>query len=157
MYRKLILIFFNTLLTFPIQNKTIILLFFLSFALFFTIKYKPYNQNDLNILELQSNIASLVTFYGGSLYILQVSEEAKILIFLGILYINIIFTYNWISHVVAILIKNYENFFIKHCPLILKCSKIFKKIDTKFRKNFYFWFMVGKKKNKKMTFQEKLN
>ena len=154
MYRKIIFIFFSILTTLKNEKKTVFLLFLCGFSLFFTKVIGPFKKRELNILEVQSNLTATVTIFAGSLYILDISDYSKAMVFVLIVLINSIFVMKWLLSVFNILMDSYANKIGKICPCILFIYMIMKKtaISTRRSINFpkYMWnitkrFMVSKK------------
>jgi len=154
MYRKMIFIFFSVISSLPNENKCVILLMISSFSLYATLQARPCVLRELNILEVESNIAALITIFAGSLYILDVADELKILVFFFIIIINTIFAVRWLLAVSDIVFLSYEKTILRCCPCLANNFAIFKKTiaETRFNYNLprffcQFWsnFSINKR------------
>ena len=120
MYRKMIFIFFSIFTAIDYQQRTSFLLFFSSLSLLITLKYKPFTLIEMNILEVESNITALITIFSGSLYVLDVGDAFKAIIFALIMLANTNFAFRWVFSVCDFTFKLYENKINKFCPFILR-------------------------------------
>lgn len=110
-----------------VQQKSIILLLFSSISLAFTMKSKPFVLKSLNVLDINSNYTVLFTLFAGSLYILEIGDEAKLLVFFVIIVFNSIFVIRWALAVLDIFVYIYEKQIFKCCPFLLNLVAIIKK------------------------------
>lgn len=154
MFRKLVFIFFTVLSSMQIQQKSVILLFFSSLSLVYTIHSKPFVLNSLNILDVNSNYTILFTLFAGALYISQISEGVRLLIFSIIVVFNTIFVIKWAFGVFEIVTYTYEKNIQKFCPFLLLFIMIVKKTsqETKFTifiPNYIFWFVKNFLRNRR--------
>lgn len=143
----MIFIFFTVLSSFPNQQKTVILLFVSSLSLIASMYCNPYTLRSLNVLDIHSNYTALITIFAGSLYILDISEQGKNLIFVFIVLFNSIFVMKWAASTFDILVFTYEKTIFRICPGLLNIYAIMKKTnhETIFTYNLpKFGFVYGK-------------
>lgn len=138
MYRKIIFIFFTILPSLSNEKKTVILLFISAFSFYQTFRCRPFSLRELNILDLNSNLTALMTIFAGSLYILDINEQFKALIFVLLIIINTKFAITWFEATLEIIIYSYQHQISKICPWILKIYLILKHITEK-AKYFYLF------------------
>jgi len=136
MYRKMIFIFFSVISSLPKENKCVILLMISSFSLYITLQARPSVLTELNILEVHSNFTALVTIFAGWLYILDVADQLKILVFFFIVIINTIFIVKWLLAVFDIVFLTYEKKIFRFCPCLVNNFAIFKKTIAETRFNY---------------------
>ena len=127
MYRKMVFIFFSIMSSIPNDQKTTILLLFSGFSLYATLKSRPFALRELNILELQSNLTAMITIFAGALYILDVGDFVKIIVFFLIVVINSIFAVKWFLAVWDIVFITYERNIFRICPCFVVNFYILKK------------------------------
>lgn len=127
MYRKMVFIFFSIMGSIPNDQKTTLLLLFSGFSLYATLKFRPFVLRELNILELQSNFTATITIFAGALYILDVGDFVKILVFFLIVVINTIFAVKWFLNVWDIVFFTYETKIFRVCPSLISNLYILRK------------------------------
>lgn len=125
----MIFIFFTVLSSFPNEQKTVILLFVSSLSLIASMHCSPYCLRSLNVLDIHSNYTALITIFAGSLYILDISEEGKNLIFFFIVLFNSIFVIKWAASAFDIFVFIYEKTIFRFCPSLLNIYAIMKKTN----------------------------
>ena len=137
MYRKMIFIFFTIITTISNDKKTVFLLVISATSLFITVMNRPFLLRELNILEAHSNATALITIFAGSLYILDITDGLKAILFVLIILINSFFIVRWIFSVFDILMLTYETKILKFCPFILNTYYLLRKSidDTPFTYN----------------------
>ena len=123
MYRKMIFIFFPMFAPLKTQENTAILLFFSSVSLLLTLKYKPFIFKTMNVLEVYSNMTALITIFSGSLYVLDINDNSKAIIFILIVLVNTKFALKWMFSVLDFALKTYEKQILRFCPFVLSLSK----------------------------------
>ena len=146
MYRKIIFIFFTILTTIPNEQKTIILLFVSAGFLHYTLKNRPFVVQEMNMLEIQSNLTAMITIFSGSLYILNVSDIIKASTFTSIILINTFFAVKWFFSTLDAVLYFYGGKINRFCPCLLNYYAIYKKTNeiTKFSwklHNYIYKFM----------------
>lgn len=130
MFRKMTFIFINTLPMIENNVKSLIILMISAVSFLLNFKHKPYVLESLNYMEEKSNLTAFVTIFGGCLYVANISEYLKVIVFSTILIINLIFLLKWISTVVHIYAKLYAPKLFKICPKFMKC---FLKLSVKIK------------------------
>ena len=120
--RKLFIILFFVFISrvsIPIQALCTFIVILLSFLL--QLKFEPYSIYQLNILELLSILVSAVTIYSGIFFLTKdLSENAKLIIFVLMLLSNISFMTFW--------------FYLTFPIFITKVNAVFKTCKNKFRR-----------------------
>lgn len=137
MYRKIMFIFFTILPSLSNETKTVILLFISAISFFQTLKCRPFFLRELNILDLSSNLTALITIFAGAIYILDVSEAFKALIFIIIVLINAKFAIKWFGSILDIFVYSYESKIYQLCPWFLNLYLILKQANEKTKPSFF--------------------
>ena len=147
MYIKIVFIFFSILTTIPNQQKTVLLLFFATVSLFYTSKNRPFLDDEINLLEIQSNITAVVSLFAGSLYILDINDQLKAIAFSAIVIFNTLFAVKWFFSFLDVVIYLYGKKIFSYCPSFILVFYDFKKTAqmTKFTYNLpcYFWSLMA--------------
>lgn len=95
MFRKIILIFITVFLLSSNSIKALLALIILYTSLYFQRKFNPFNIDELNRMEFRSSMASIFTLYFGLLNYLVESRTSKIILFLGVSFVNTYFLVHW--------------------------------------------------------------
>ena len=140
MYRKILFISINVIKDLPLNSKAILLLFLCLMSMLITLSARPFLTEDLNNLEVFSNLAALLIIYSGCLYLIGNSDFLKIFSYLTIFFVNIAFTVLWAISIIKLVLETYEKILIKRSPrLFLFLQQLFhrfkKKLSTQFVNN----------------------
>ena len=121
MFRKILFISINFFSDMHIFSKAALLLFFSSVSVVLTIFCSPFIANELNFLELYSNLAVSITLFSGALYVQEnIDETLKGFLFLMIIFVNIVFGIFWFWSCFCIFFEKHSLFFFKHFPIFYK-------------------------------------
>jgi hypothetical protein len=121
MYRKILFISINFLNDIEILTKAVLLLFFSAISVLLTLFYKPFVFQEINNLELYSNIAVCATVFSGALYVQNIiNDNFRAFIFFGILFVNIWFSIFWVWSCFELFLDNHFNMLFKHFPRFTK-------------------------------------
>lgn len=139
MYRKILFIGVN-FITIEVFSKATLLLFFSYTSGLLTIYFQPFITSNLNSLELFSNLSVTMTLYGGSIYLQQdlTNEFVKVILFFGILFINIFFGVLWTLSTFQIFFHKHVDFFRKYLPNL---TKIIIFLENYLLSSRYKWFI----------------
>ena len=92
-----------------IRQKGHFLLFLTHFWTYLAVKYKPFNDLSLNRIDNFSNVCSSVVLFCGCLYLFEVNNFVKPLLYLLILIINILFLMVFAKTCVSIILSLLKN------------------------------------------------
>lgn len=113
-------------------TKAALLLMFSASSVVLTALHQPFQMKKLNQLELYSNLAVCVSIYAGTLYVQEkVNETIKIILFLFILFVNLIFGFMWLFLAFELFFFNHFKCFFKYFPKISKSLVAFSQILSK--------------------------
>lgn len=155
MYRKILFIGVNFINSIEVFSKASLLLFFSYISGLLTIHFQPFITSNLNSLELFSNLSVTMTLYGGSIYIQQdlTNEFVKVILFFGILFINIFFGLLWTFSTFQIFFHKHVGFFRKYFP---KLTKIIIFLEKYLMSSRYKWFISRNESSTKMKIDTNL-
>ena len=127
MYKKMIFIFIPIYFRERKQQMTIVLLFFTTLSWRLTFIHKPYLSGDINNLELLSNTVIWISVFAGSLYVLDINDFFKAILFIIFAIVNTIFNIKWFSLTLQAIINNYYDKIFKLCPCLIKILPFLRK------------------------------
>lgn len=151
MYKKMIFIFIPIYFRERKQQMTIVLLFFTTLFWRLTFIHKPYLSGDINNLELLSNTVIWISVFAGALYVLDINDFFKAILFIIFAIVNTIFNIKWFSFTLQAIIDSYYDKIFKWCPCLIKILPFLKKA-----KNFAN-LVSFKSLRKKSTFMNEMN
>ena len=100
-------------------TKVALLLFFSSVMTVLTLVYQPFLVNELNFLELYSNISVYITIFSGAIYVQgNISESFQAFLFIWILLSGLVFIAYWLFLCSKLFFFRYSSFFKKIIPSI---------------------------------------
>lgn len=133
----MVFILISTLPMIENDQKSLILLLFITISACLTYCHKPFTLLRLNDMEQKSNFAAVITIFAGCLYVLSVHDLIKALAFLAILIYNLLFLVLWLVTVINIYVNVYSKKLFKFCPKLMNFLALLQKTahSTEFNLN----------------------
>ena len=91
------------MLSLTLFSKVTCLICVLAISFVMTFLCKPFNYLELNKIEHYSLLSAMVILFSGAFYVCDIKEEFKIIPFFLIIFVNIIFCFNWLLSFTSIL------------------------------------------------------